>query len=49
MDRSPLYSRAQAIIPSLIRKINILEGEKRDGEEMERIAVGNVEKKDGCS
>ena len=44
MDRSPLCARAQAIIPGLIRRINILEGEKRDGEEMERLVVGDVGK-----
>ena len=44
-----MCARAQAIIPGLIRRINILEGEKRDGEEMERLAVGEGEKKSGCS
>ena len=44
-----MCARAQAIIPGLIRRINILEGEKRDGEEMERLAVGEVENKFGCS
>ena len=39
-----MCARAQAIIPGLIRRINILESEKRDGEEMERLAVDDVGK-----